>query len=142
MRLEPLYRATFAPTASWHVGLGGEEEQGLLFVEGRVDGRIKGRLRASNFPRRRGDGTLTPDFRGVLETDDGATLLFAWQGYGRMGDDGSRQLLGSLTHLADDDRYRRLNRTICVLTGHVVEQEGGFEVVLDVAELAWEPASS
>ena len=39
--------------------------------------------RAANYPRRRTDGTLTPDFRGVLETDDGATILFAWQGYGR-----------------------------------------------------------
>jgi hypothetical protein len=26
---------------------------------------------------------LTPDFRGVLETDDGASILFSWQAYTR-----------------------------------------------------------
>jgi len=144
VRLEPLYRCTFAPTDSWHVDLGGPgaaEEQGFLLVEGRAEGRVTARLRAANFPRKRSDGILTPDFRGVLVTDDGATIVFTWQGYGRTGGDGRRQLLGSLTHLAGDERYRWLNQAVCVVTGEVHPQgDGRFDVVLDVAELVWEPA--
>ena len=74
MRLEPLYRARFTTPESWSVDLQGPfgtESQKLLFAEGRCDGRVTALFRGANFPRRRVDGTLTPDFRGVLETDDG-----------------------------------------------------------------------
>ena len=142
MRLEPLYRCTFAPTESWHVELaggGGTEGQGFLLVEGRVRGRLAGRLRAANYPRQRTDGTLTPDFRGVLETDDGATVVFEWRGFG-VAAEGSRRLLGSITHLSHDDRYHWLNDVMCVLAGEVQPGAGGaFDVVLDVSELVWEP---
>jgi hypothetical protein len=143
VRLEPLYRCTFAPTESWHVELkdgGATEGQGFLLVEGRSEGRLTGRLRAANIPRQRTDGTLTPEFLGVLETDDGAVVVFAWHGYGVATDAGSRQLLGSMTHLSEDDRYRWLNQATCVLAGDVrPKDEGGFDVVLEVAELVWEP---
>lgn len=142
MRLEPLYRCTFVPAESWHVelaGTGGTEGQGFLLVEGRAEGRLTGRLRAANYPRQRTDGTLTPDFRGVLETDDGATVLFEWRGYGVAAESGSR-LLGSITHLSDAGRYRWLNQAICVLAGDVRPRAGGtFDVVLEVSELIWEP---
>lgn len=142
MRLEPLYRCTFSPTESWHVTLGGEvatEEQGFLLVAGRAQGRLTGRVRAANYPRRRTDGTLTPDFRGAIDTDDGAVIVFAWHGYGRTRD-GARQLLGSITHLSDDPRHRWLNEAMCVLTGEVRPlDDGRFDVVLAVSELIWEP---
>ena len=105
MRLEPLYAARFTTPESWSVeleGPHGTEAHDLLFVEGRCEGRIVASLRAANFPRRRVDDTLTPDFRGVLETDDGATILFSWHGYGRTSPDGTRQLVGAMTHLSDD----------------------------------------
>ena len=143
MRLDPLYTCTFAPTEHWRVALrggGGVEAQGFLLVEGRSQGRIAARLRAANYPRQRTDGTLTPDFRGVLETDDGATIVFEWHGYGRTNDDGSRPLLGSITHLSDDERYAWLNTAMCVLGGEVRPRpDGGFDVVVDVHELVWEP---
>lgn len=81
MRLEPLYRVTFTTPESWSVELGGDrgdEGRSFLIAEGRAEGRLSARYRGANFTRRRVDGTLTPDFRGVLETDDGATILFAW----------------------------------------------------------------
>ena len=83
MRLEPLYRVTFTTPESWSVeleGTTGTEGQSFLIAEGRSEGRLSARYRAANFPRRRTDGALTPDFRGVLETDDGATILFSWRG--------------------------------------------------------------
>jgi uncharacterized protein YbaA (DUF1428 family) len=132
---EPLYRATFTTPEHWTVELRGEsgvEAQSFLIAEGRAEGRLSARLRAANFPRRRTDGTLTPDFRGVLETDDGATILFAWHGYGRAG-----RLTGSITHLSADPRYDWLNDRVCTVVGRVHERAaGGFEVVIEVAELA------
>jgi hypothetical protein len=143
VRLEPLYRCTFAPTERWSVnldGTGGTERQGFLLVEGRADGHLSGRLRAANAPRQRTDGTQTPDFRGVIETDDGAVVYFAWHGYGRASVGGPSRLLGTMTHLSDDARYSRLNQTVCVLTGEVRPRDADhFDVVLEVSELVWEP---
>jgi hypothetical protein len=45
-------------------------------------------------------------------------------------------------HLSDDDRYRRLNDVMCVCVGEVRAPDApdaGAELVLDVAELVWEP---
>jgi hypothetical protein len=135
MRLEPLYRVRFTTPERWSVELSGEsgsEAQSFLVAEGRCEGGLSGRFRAANFPRTRVDGTLLPDFRGVVETDDGAALLFTLQGYFRPA---TGSLVGSMTHVTDDDRYARLNDAVCAVAGQV----GPAEVVLDVAELVWEP---
>jgi hypothetical protein len=143
VRLDPLYRATFTTPESWTVelaGAAGTEGQSFIIAEGRSEGRLSARLRGANYPRQRTDGALVPDFRGVLETDDGASLLFAWHGYARPPVEGMRQLVGSITHLTDDERYRGLNDVVCAMTGEVRPHDGGgFEVVFDVAELVWEP---
>jgi hypothetical protein len=146
MRLEPLYRATFTTPESWAVelnGVDGAEAQLFLIAEGRSEGRLSARLRAANYPRRRTDGTLLPDFRGALEADDGATILFSWQGYAREARDGARELVGAVMHVSDDDRYRWLNTAVCALTGEVRPRPGGagFEVAIDVSELIWEPSA-
>jgi len=143
MRMEPLYRATWTTPESWSVeleGEGGTEGRSFFIAEGRADGRLSGRLRAANYPRRRVDGTLTPDFRGVLETDDGATILFAWQGYARSGSNDVRELVGSITHVTDDDRYRWLNDRIGAVVGEVRPRVGGGSTVaIEVREIVWEP---
>ena len=142
MRVEPLYRATWTTPESWSVELEGEagtEGRSFFIVEGRADGRLSGRLRAANYPRRRVDGTLTPDFRGVLETDDGATILFAWQGYVRSGSNDVRELVGSITHVSDDDRYRWLNDRIGAVVGEIRPGVGGASTVaIEVLEIVWE----
>ncbi len=147
MKLEPLYSARFTTPESWSVELSGShgtEAQNLLFAEGRCEGRVAASLRASNFPRRRVDGTFLPDFRGVLETDDGAIILFTWQGIGRTASDGTRQLVGAMTHLSDDDRYSWLNDVVSTVTGAVEARSDGrgVDVVIEVAELVWEPAGA
>lgn len=81
-------------------GAGTTERQGFLLVEGRANGRLSWRLRAANSPHQRTDGTQTPDFRGVIETDDGAAVYFAWHGYGRASGGGPSQLLGASPTLA------------------------------------------
>ena len=86
MRLEPLYRVEFTYPEGWSVELRGEhgtEWRDLYIADGVCTGRIAGRMRGANHPRRRVDGTYCPDFQGVIETEDGAVVMFDWQGYGR-----------------------------------------------------------
>jgi Protein of unknown function (DUF3237) len=135
VRLEPLYQVRFTTPERWSVelsGKSGSEAQSFLVAEGRCEGGISGRFRAANFPRTRVDGTLLPDFRGAVETDDGAALLFTLRGYFRPG---TGSLVGSMTHVTDDERYARLNDVVCAVAGEIRPDE----VVLDVAELVWEP---
>jgi hypothetical protein len=104
MRLDPLYTVTFTTPEAWSVEVAsdaGIEGRSFLLAEGRSAGRLSARYRAANFPRKRSDGALVPEFRGVLETDDGAVILFEWQGLAVLGGSGMRQLLGSLVHTTD-----------------------------------------
>jgi hypothetical protein len=111
-----------------------------LLAEGRSTGRLSARYRAANFPRKRADGALVPEFRGVLEADDGAVILFEWQGLAVLSASGMRQLLGSLVHTTDAPRYRWLNDRVCAVEGEVRPRAGGsgFEVVFEVSVMVWE----
>ena len=126
------------------IGLEGGWEQHLLLAEGRCEGSISGRFRGSNFPRRQGaTGPFRPDFRAAIETDDGATIMFEWHGYGRAYPPGRRQIVGSVFHLSDAKQYLRLNDVVCVCVGEVRApsdpKQRGADLVIDVAELIWEP---
>jgi hypothetical protein len=72
MRLEPLCRIHFTISEAWSVEVAnsGAEGQSFLIAEGRCRGRVSARYRGANFLRHRTGGALTPDFRGVLESDD------------------------------------------------------------------------
>ena len=138
MQFDPFYRVTFTTPESWSVtreGADGTEGQSFLIAEGRAEGGLSARYRAANFPRRRVDGTLEPSFRGVLETDDGATILIRWDGLTRTTPSGKRELLGTMFHVADDERYRWLNDRVCAVEGEVRPRPGdaGFDVVLEVS---------
>jgi hypothetical protein len=143
MRLEPLYTVTFTTPEAWSVEVAsdaGIEGRSFLLAEGHSAGRLSARYRAANFPRKRSDGALVPEFRGVLETDDGAVILFEWQGLAVLGGSGMRQLLGSLVHTTDDPRYRWLNDRVCAVEGEVRPRTdgSGFDVVLEISEMVWE----
>ena len=143
MRLDALYTVTFTTPEAWSVEVtsdAGIEGRGFLLAEGRSTGRLSARYRAANFPRKRADGALVPEFRGVLETDDGAVILFEWQGLAVLSASGMRQLLGSLVHTTDDPRYRWLNDRVCAVEGEVRPRAdgSGFEVVFEVSVMVWE----
>jgi hypothetical protein len=71
-------------------------------------------------PRKEGaTGPFRPDFRAVIEADDGAVIMVEWHGYGRAYPPERRQIVGSVFHLADREPYSRLNDTVCVCTGEV-----------------------
>ncbi|WP_203580912.1 hypothetical protein [Microbacterium hibisci] len=143
MRLEPLYRLRFSYPEGWAVELEGGWEQHFYSAEGTAEGELAGRFHAANFPlRRTAAGPFVPDIRGVIETTDGATVLLECRGYGRAQPVGAREVVGAVLHVSDHPAYRRLNDAVCVCVGEVrsgVAAGGGPEIVLDVAELVWEP---
>jgi len=142
VRLEPLYRVEFTYPDGWEIELAGDhgrEWQSFFLAEGSCTGRLAGGMRGANHPRRRADGTFCPDFQGVIETGDGAEVFFDWRGYGRAYPVGRRQIVLSATHLADHDAYRWLNDVVCVGTGEVRTGSDETVLVIDVAELVWEP---
>ena len=84
MRLEPLYRVRFTYPQGWEVELEGGWQQHLYVAHGRCEGALSGRFQGTNYPRRRTEnGPFCPDLRAVIDTDDGATIMFECHGYGR-----------------------------------------------------------
>jgi hypothetical protein len=143
MLLERLYTVTFTTPEAWSVEItadAGTEGRSFLLAEGRSTGRLSARYRAANFPRKRTDGALVPEFRGVLETDDGATILFEWRGLAVRTDSGTRRLFGSLMHTTEDPRYFWLNDRVCAVEGEVRPRTdgSGSEVICEVSEMVWE----
>jgi hypothetical protein len=140
--VRPLYRLSFHYPESWSFELHGPEgveSQWFFLAEGRCTGELTGRFRGANHPRRRTDGTFCPDFQGVIETEDGATLFFDSHGYGRAYPPGRRQIVTTVTHLSADPRYSRLNDALCIATGEVRTSDSGTELVIAVSELIWQP---
>ena len=147
MQLARRTRVPSTPPESWCVprtASDGAEGQSFLIAEGRAQGRLSARYRAANYPRHRVDGALEPSFRGVLETDDGAAILFGWDGLARLTDTGMRQLLGTIQHVTDDERYTWLNDRVCAVEGEVRPRAvgDGFDVVLAVSLMVWEPVDA
>ncbi len=100
---------------------GTEEGTGFGEAGGEIRGeRLTGTIRCANTPHRRSDGTMLPDTSGVIETTDGATVVFRMRGRTTFGqtDDGprGRQLLYFLFE-AQAPRYQWLNAALCVLEG-------------------------
>jgi hypothetical protein len=131
VRLEPLYRVTFRYPEAFRAG-----DELLLIAQGRVEGRLEGRFRGANRARRRPDGSFLPDLSGAIATDDGATVLVHLTGYGHPEREPAGRVLAAVTHTADDERYAWIDGVLGVVAGEV---RGGREIVLDVAELVWEP---
>jgi hypothetical protein len=143
MRSEPLYRLKFWYTEEWRVGIGDDTSPAgayFFIAEGRCSGSVVGRFRAANHPLRRADGTFLPDLQGVIETEDGATIVLDMRGYGRAYPLGARQVVVSVTHVSDHPRYTRLNDSLSVGCGEVRRlSDDETELVIDVRELIWQP---
>ena len=154
MRLEPLSRLRFGYPQGSAIelrGEGGSEEQHFYFAEGRAEGKISGRFRGLNFPRRRTDHTAVTLIEGVIETDDGSTFLVKYRGYGRRHtpeydrlSPGGTQWVAIAFHFCDSPKYSRLKDSVCVGAGQVrpkpkPDPANPSDLVLDVSEMIWEP---
>ena len=113
MRLEPLYRLNFRYHAHWDADAGGDLHR-LLVGRGRCEGRVSGSFQGMNASRRRPDGTFEPDYNGVIETSDGAAILFNLTGYGFPDE---RRVSATVRHVTSDERYARLNRVVSAVAG-------------------------
>lgn len=94
--------------------------EGSLYGEGDATfqgQRLSGTARWVNHARRRSDGVNLGDLHGVLRTNDGAFVLFTFQGRTLPAQDDRRRQLLTGYFEADDERYRWLNTAICVVEG-------------------------
>jgi hypothetical protein len=131
VRFEPLYTLAFRYDESSTVRRGDDVDQ-LLAGRGRCEGRLSGGFRGTNRARRRRGQPFEPDYHGVIETDDGATILWDLSGYGWPE---AGRVLATIKHVTADAAYAYLNEALCVAKGEVRQRE----VTLEVAELVWEP---
>jgi hypothetical protein len=125
MRLDPLCELELAYRNLVVISpYGGADGAAYGEGEGKAIGdRLNGTARWSNHPKRRGDGVFLPDAHGVIETDDGGTVLFHVRGRTLFEDESGRQNL-VLTFESESDSYRWLNHEVCVAEG-VIDAERG-----------------
>ncbi|HYZ78740.1 MAG TPA: hypothetical protein VE596_15350 [Gaiellaceae bacterium] len=129
MRLEPLYVLRFRYSESYRAG-----DERLLLAEGEAHGRVTGRFQAANRARRRPDGSYLPTLNGAIETEDGAAILLTLVGYGAPYAEPEGRVVAAVLHTAEGE-HAWLNDVLGVVAGAVRDRE----VVLEVAELVWEP---
>jgi hypothetical protein len=112
-------------------------DEGLAYGEGhgRSTGQINGRVVWSNYPRRRSDGRMLPNVRGLIRTDDGAAILFELRGRTIFeGEQPGRQNLVGWFE-AEDERYRWLNDVVCIAEGRIDDDGMCIRVYTGVDEL-------
>ncbi len=80
--------------------------------------RISGKLRLTNVAQKRPDNINTPTLRGVLETDDGATMFVEMNGLSQI-QEGGRVFVASLTLRTAHPSYQWVNTLFAVLEGEL-----------------------
>jgi Protein of unknown function (DUF3237) len=135
MRLEPLSVFRWSYDEDGRVRAGAivsayGSEEGIGYGEGRgtATGRIEGTVVWSNYPRRRTDGRMLPNLRGLITTDDGASIVLELRGRTIFeGDEPGRQnLIGWFE--SDHESYRWLNDLVCIAEGQI----SGADMVINV----------
>lgn len=144
MQLELLCAMDLQYSGDFHLArpYGNESGLGWGIGGGTVTGeRLSGQVQWSNQPRRRGDGVMLPNVRGVISTGDGAEVFVDLTGRTVFLDvDGTtvgRQLLMTLFE-SEAENYAWLNNAVCMTEGAVdpVKLSAHFEVHLCRSELA------
>lgn len=112
-------------------------EEGIGYGEGRgtATGRIQGTVVWSNYPRRRSDGRMLPNVRGLVRTDDAASVLFELRGRTIFeGDQPGRQNLVGWFE-SDHENYRWLNDVVCIAEGLITDDGMEIHVYVGVGVL-------
>ena len=88
-------------------------------MEGQLAGeRLRGGLRLTNLAERRPDNVNLPTLRGVLTTDDGATIWLELDGIATLrASDGARVFVTACRFRTGDERYAWTNTVVGVLEG-------------------------
>jgi hypothetical protein len=122
--LEPVCSVDLRYEGDFHLvrPYGNESGTGWGRGDGTVTGqKVSGRYELSNHPRRRGDGSMLPNIRGVVTTIDGAEVMLELAGRTRFDENGvGHQSLFALFE-AEHPSYTWLNDLICVGEGRIGE---------------------
>lgn len=88
-------------------------------LDGRLSGdRLSGRIELTNLAGRRPDDVNLPTLRGLLRTDDGATVWVECDGIATLRpSDGARVFVTAVRLRSGDDRYRWVNTVVGALEG-------------------------
>lgn len=97
------------------------ESGGQLYgtMDGSLDGdRLRGKLELTNLAPRRPDNVNLPTLRGLLRTDDGASVWVELDGIATLRpQDNARVFVTTFRFRTGDERYRWLNQAFGVLEG-------------------------
>ena len=88
-------------------------------MDGRLTGeRLNGKLQLTNLAPRRADNINLPTLRGIMTTDDGASVWVQLDGIASLRpSDGARVFVTTFHFRTGDDRYAWLNSVFGVLEG-------------------------
>jgi len=139
MRIEPLGELLLTYGERGFVlvrPFGSEEGSGYGTGTGTIAGdRVNGSVSWVNAPHRRSDVVMLPHCHGLIDTTDGATIVFAMEGRTPLtGTDANAQLL-RLSFETDDPRYAWMNTAFVIAEGVIRELEPGSERYGVVARL-------
>ncbi len=142
MRIDHMCSAEIRFIGAFHMArpYGNESGIGWGIGDGTVTGdRLSGDVHWSNHPRRRGDGVMLPNARGVITTPDHAEVFFELTGrtffVERDGTAVGSQLLMALLE-SEDARYAWVNSTVCMAEGKMNTQTGAAHFEIYVCENA------
>jgi hypothetical protein len=94
-------------------------------MEGSLSGPLSGTVRLTNLAPRRADGVNLPTLRGILTTDDEATVWVELDGVATLREeDQARVFVTTFRFRTGDERYAWLNATFGLLEG-VLDSVGG-----------------
>ena len=144
MRLEPLSIFHWSYDEGVRVGGPGyaivsayDSAEGIGYGEGRgtATGRIEGSVVWSNYPRRRTDGRMLPNARGLITTHDGASILFELRGRTIFEgtNPGQQNLVGWFE--SDHESYRWLNDVVCIGEGTIGADGMEIHIYAGIPEL-------
>jgi len=140
MHIDRLCGMDLRYTSDFHLArpYGNESGLGWGIGSGTATGEgFSGEVHWSNQPRRRGDGTMLPNARGVITTDDGAEIFFDLTGRTVFTDsDGEPvgcQLLMTLFE-SEDERYAWLNNKVCMTEGAIDPRTGTMHLEVYTCE--------
>ena len=143
VRLEPLSVFRWSYDEDGRVKAGGVivsaygSEEGIAYGEGRgtATGRIEGTVVWSNYPRRRTDGRMLPNLRGLITTNDGASIVLELRGRTIFeGDEPGRQNLVGWFE-SDHESYRWLNDLVCIAEGQISARDMVINVYAGINEM-------
>ncbi|MDJ0897764.1 MAG: hypothetical protein QNJ55_03055 [Xenococcus sp. MO_188.B8] len=113
-REESLYQGKFVMARPYDSQEASAYGEGDGWVKGE---RLQGTARWVNHPHCRTDGVWLPNLHGVIQTEDGASILFSLQGRTKFRPGGQGNQILTAILQTGDERYEWVNDSICILEG-------------------------